>query len=97
MTIKEDSVVAECVLEAMNKTADLDKDSKKAALVKYFSSCKGTISDMDEGMLRKALNKLEQETAGMSDDQKEIYYRTRLMKHFSTGTVKTKQDYILVV
>lgn len=70
------------------------KKEQKAALGKSFGICRG---DMDEDKLRNAINQLEAEMKqkGITDpEERETYYRMRFMGEMSTGTIKTKQDYL---
>jgi len=42
---------------------------------------------MDEEKLREILEELEEKTKGMTDDEKETFYRLRLMDDLSTGYI----------
>ena len=45
---------------------------------------------MDEEKLKKILDRLDKECEGMTDFEKETYYRAHLMDHFSVGVVDTE-------
>lgn len=77
-------------------------DCKKEKPLFYQKLCKGCynkrvehykkVYDMNEKELKKIIKRLEKETEGMTEFEKETYYRAHLMEHFSTATVKTDLD-----